>query len=667
MAMFWTDEKKEILIAYLRNGLDRNAISKKMNTTYDAVDSAIRRYNLSQYSAPKKPSTPKFLKAIDFEELKDENFEDAKKDAILRWQVRKTKQPKNTSKFQTALFWPDTHIPHHNEPSCKAILQLMDDVKFDKCIILGDFMDLGCIGHWDRNKHRKLELKRLKNDYIIGNSLLDEIDSRLPSNSDKHYLMGNHECLDEKTELLTKRGWVKYTNIKKEDKVLSFNPDTEKGEWVDIDQIIIKKFEGYLNHLETRTIDLMATDNHKMFTYNRRTKKYEYIQIQNLTNNRYQIPITCSFNKNRDYQISDDYLKLVAWVLTDGHLQSKYKYISIYQSKDTFYEIIKILDNLNFKYRVSTRHRNVKSICGKKLYSQLPSREIHLNSIDSKKISIYLQDNAREYPDWVSKLSNRQFDLFLETLIKGDGSIHCNGKTARMLYSGNKRFLERLQIECIQRNYSATLSTYNKNQHRLNICNRIKYSFNGKGVFKKIKYSGDVWDLTVKNHNFMIRRNNKCHFTGNCWADHLLEEMPALEGLIEPESMLHLKDRKYKISKYNELLKIGRLYVTHGIYAGMNPIKKHLDELKVNCLFAHTHTLGMRLASSAARDIAFSGYNIGCVCDLSPDYMKNRPNSWTHGFAIGYFFPNGFFDIQLIRIVQGKFIYGDKIYDGNKK
>jgi len=39
---------------------------------------------------------------------------------------------------------------------------------------------------------------------------------------------------------------------------------------------------------------------------------------------------------------------------------------------------------------------------------------------------------------------------------------------------------------------------------------------------------------------------------------------------------------------------------------------------------------------------------------LAPEYLKNRPNSWTHGFAIGYFYPNGFFDVQLIRIIQGK-------------
>jgi len=341
---FWTEEKIEILITYLRNGISNREIAIKFDTSLDAVSSAISRYNLREHCLP-KASTKKFVDSLDLEELDDEKFKEAKEKAVLKWKIKKSKVIHyKSSGIKKALFWPDTHIPHQNEPSCKAILKLMEDEKFDIMSIVGDFMDLGCIGHWDRNKHRTLELKRLKNDYIIGNALLDEIDSRLPKKCEKHYLDGNHED----------------------------------------------------------------------------------------------------------------------------------------------------------------------------------------------------------------------------------------------------------------------------------------------------------------------------------WAYDLLEEMPALEGMIEPTSQLQLVERGYNLHKYNELLKLGRLYVTHGIYAGANPIKKHLDELKVNILFGHTHTLGMRLSSSIAREIAFAGYNIGAVCDLSPDFMRKRPNSWTHGFAIGYFFPNGYFDVQLIRIVQGKCIVNGKVYDGNK-
>jgi len=341
---FWTNEKIDILITYLRNGISTRQIANKLNTTIDAIGSAIRRYDLSAHIVPKR-NTKTFLKNIDFSDLNDKNFDKLKKESMLNWKIPKTKIKANKKKnYQIALFLPDAHIPHHNKNICKALLKLMNDVKFDKFIIVGDFMDLGCISHWNKNRHKTLEMKRLKSDYIIGNSLLDEFDKRLPKNCDKHFLEGNHEL----------------------------------------------------------------------------------------------------------------------------------------------------------------------------------------------------------------------------------------------------------------------------------------------------------------------------------WATQLLEEMPALEGLIEPEHMLKLKERQYKFHKYNELVKFGRLYVTHGIYVGKYPIVKHLNELKVNILFAHTHTLGMKLSSSPAREIAFAGYNIGAICDLAPDYMKSKPNAWTHGFAVGYFYENGYFDIQIIRIVDEKFVFNNQVYNGKK-
>jgi predicted phosphodiesterase len=341
----WTEDKLNILVTYLRNSVSRKDIARKLNVSVDTISGTIRRYNLAEHVVAKS-ATVKFLQNIELDNLNDENFEQLKKDAKLKWEIQKTKIDYSNKKlFEIALFIPDVHAPHHNPSVCKSVLKLMNDIKFDKIIIMGDFMDYGCISHWNKNRHKTLEMKRLKTDYIIGNAILDEFDTRLPKKCDKYFLKGNHER----------------------------------------------------------------------------------------------------------------------------------------------------------------------------------------------------------------------------------------------------------------------------------------------------------------------------------WIDDLLEEMPALEGLIEPEEMLYLKDRNYKIFQYNELVKLGRLFVTHGIYSGSNSIKKHIDELKTNILFAHSHTLGMQLSSSPARDIAFVGYNVGCLCDLAPDYMKSKPNSWTHGFAIGFFYPDGYFDIQLIRIIRNKFIFNNKIYDGNVK
>ena len=163
---------------------------------------------------------------------------------------------------------------------------------------------------------------------------------------------------------------------------------------------------------------------------------------------------------------------------------------------------------------------------------------------------------------------------------------------------------------------------------------------------------------------------DKRFFYGNHeeWYHQLIEEYPALEGLLDPKIELKLEERGYKVyDKLNHIERIGRLSFTHGIYHAQNFIKKHIDELKTNVIIGHLHTPRLRFASSPAREIAIAGYSVGALCDLSPSYMKNRPNSWVHGFAIVYFYENSsYFDVDLKRIVKGKFIFNGTLYDGNK-
>lgn len=163
---------------------------------------------------------------------------------------------------------------------------------------------------------------------------------------------------------------------------------------------------------------------------------------------------------------------------------------------------------------------------------------------------------------------------------------------------------------------------------------------------------------------------DKRFFYGNHedWYHQLIEEYPALEGLLDPQVELKLHERGYKVyDKLNHIERIGRLSLTHGIYHSQNFIKKHIDELKTNVMIGHLHTPRQRFATSPAREIAIAGYALGCLSDLSPAYQKGRPNSWVHGFAVVYFYDNGgFFDVDIKRIVRGKFIFNNKLYSGTE-
>lgn len=340
--MNWTPDKIEILKGYLADGESLRSIGQKFGCSYDAIEKTLRRYDLVVLR-PVPIKSEKVIKTVDMEALKDVDFDKQKEEAKLKWIPAKSKIAANKKKaYETMIVVSDHHIPHQDDASNNAVLKFMDDVKPDKFAILGDFLDYGCVSHWNQGRNKTLELQRLKGDYIKGNVLLDEYEVRLPKNCEKHFFEGNHE------------------------------------EWI----------------------------------------------------------------------------------------------------KD------------------------------------------------------------------------------------------------------------------------------------------------------------------------------------------LIEKIPQLEGLVEPTSQLKLIERGYKIYPYNDIIKFGKLNLTHGIYACENCTKKHLDMLKVNVMFGHTHTMEIKMSSSPAREVAFSGYNVGCLCNMAPDYMRGRPHGWTHGFAVVYLYPNGYFEVNMIRILNGKFIYNGKIYQG---
>ena len=186
---------------------------------------------------------------------------------------------------------------------------------------------------------------------------------------------------------------------------------------------------------------------------------------------------------------------------------------------------------------------------------------------------------------------------------------------------------------------------------------------------QRIKKDYIIANALLDEYDKRLPKNcDKAYFWGNHedWYNQLIEKMPVLEGMLNPTDELHLVKRGYKVfDKLNHIEKIGRLSTTHGVYANVHAVKKHIDEFKTNVLFFHTHRIGSRSSSSPAKEIAIVGYNGGCLCDKNPDYLRNKPNKWSHGFTIVYYMPNGYFFVDNIRIVKGRFIYNGKLYDGN--
>lgn len=328
---------------------------------------------------------------------------------------------------------------------------------------------------------------------------------------------GNHDCLSIDTEVLTKRGWLFYDEVTSSDEVWSLNDDGV-GEWSKINDVIIKEPDDeYMFEVETNNVSIKCTPKHRVFHKKRISNKWKYSRMKDLGNR--VILRSSSGNNFKGVDVSDDMIRLVAWVLTDGHIKKDrgYKYFDIYQSKNHDY-IESVLDSLGFKYTVIETKPRCKSILGVKIKSALPSRKYHILAEHNKEVLKYIESKD-VLPKWLYELNDAQFNVFLKEVVRGDGSKYLRTKKECYVLYGKKSFLDEMQALCNIHGYRAFISLVRDRDYRLNICKVDTASFDVKKSLFKTFNEKIVWCLSVPYTNFFIRRNGKSHFTGNSWYE----------------------------------------------------------------------------------------------------------------------------------------------------
>jgi hypothetical protein len=88
-------------------------------------------------------------------------------------------------------------------------------------------------------------------------------------------------------------------------------------------------------------------------------------------------------------------------------------------------------------------------------------------------------------------------------------------------------------------------------------------------------------------------------------------------------------------------------------------------ELGDNVFYGHTHSVQSFTKTNYDRQ-PIVGTGVGCLCDLNPAYRRNKPNSWVNGLLFAYLDKSGLFTAYNPIIIDGKFWWGGKQYDGTQ-
>jgi len=338
-------------------------------------------------------------------------------------------------------------------------------------------------------------------------------------------------CVDDRTEALTKRGWLKYDQLKMDDAILSLDMKDDTLKWSAIKDIFINdRFDDKLFHLFNPDIDAMVSDGHN-FVCGR-----ELISVNNLRSDQH-ITLIGGPEKGGVTEYNDYFVELVGWCATDGatlkHVNKKVvektKYLTISQKEGwKAYRIKLCLSALGF-----SDVELVPRIDGSSLFRLPLSR--------SEEILKAIPDGALSY-DFIISLSQQHREVLINALVSGDGTVTSGG--LRKYMQTNKDRVDTFVFLCALSGIATNVKTREMScgrMHTVTLNNKKttpiqKINFHGSDVLGRtpaqptFPHKGVIWCPQTEYGTFVCRRNNSIFVTGNTYRDDMI--LDAIENCL---------------------------------------------------------------------------------------------------------------------------------------
>jgi len=323
------------------------------------------------------------------------------------------------------------------------------------------------------------------------------------------------QCMSEDTEILTPEGWIGYEDVEVGQIIKTFNINTGEIEDMPVKNLFSRHYEGMMYNLTNRIQDQLISPGHRVVRKIFNTEdKFVLEEIEKIIEYKSPVilPITGK-NRNPKKAVSDDEIKLIAWIIAEGSKENYTKHrhchrITIYQSQlvnpENYEEIIGILNRFGFEYSI----RDSVPALGNS------SKMIRLNAESSHKILDTLfktRESVKFIPEILKNMDKQQARLFLETYLKLDGHEECKITTTNM------EILNGLQQIAVDAEYGFTVSTREPTlgKKMLFILRLIDHQGTSIMDIKKVDYSGIIWCPNTDNETVVARRNGKVFITGN--------------------------------------------------------------------------------------------------------------------------------------------------------
>lgn len=337
-------------------------------------------------------------------------------------------------------------------------------------------------------------------------------------------------CFSDDTEILTSSGWKSYDDLVIGSEVGTIRLEDGVFEW----QRTTGLFEHFhykeMIHVKSPSIDALVTNDHAMVLTSRGSRRMsDRLARENLRRvpakdligkSAFTIPLS-GLNSQPDYDISDDMLRFCVWVITEGHIsdQGQGGHIRIHQSDNSAKGGMNELDSL--LSRLSVKHSKVKryekQTVGHGQYRNHDAYRYNISRKDPICDEFMRLCPGKTLQPWMQKLSGRQWEILLDTLILTDGCKNSSANNSYQYATNKKLEADLIQSICAMNGCRSSCTSRTRNG-----AHYYCITINTRGLAhvtetkpKVVPYDGRVWCCSVPNQTLVMRRNGKVFVAGN--------------------------------------------------------------------------------------------------------------------------------------------------------
>jgi len=253
--------------------------------------------------------------------------------------------------------------------------------------------------------------------------------------------MRGNQCVTEDTEVLTPDGFKKYNELKAGD--LTYTWKDGKLNIQQVERVNIYDYDGEMHEYSGRDTIQVVTPSHRVLYKKNNSNEYRLTASENLINKKTPLtyPVAMLEDNRKDFDISDELLKLCVFVLTDGNIDNEKRgRISIFKSPNRWgnEELNSLISKLGLECSIYQKPSTFGGVLN----------HYNISTESSQKILKLLNFTKKEIPSWFTTLSKRQANIVIDLWAKLDGSTEVSNYNKQKCQCDNYEIADVLQQIC---------------------------------------------------------------------------------------------------------------------------------------------------------------------------------------------------------------------------